>query len=89
MSKVESNKFEIIRKISVFAIFLDSINYEKWKMLIQHIFEQTYFVKLQAGNKIISTNVFKSGRLQEDFFLSSVVETVSQSKQPSHFFSEL
>ena len=68
MSKVESNKFEIIRKISVFAIFLDSINYEKWKMLIQHIFEQTYFVKLQAGNKIISTNVFKSGRIQDEFF---------------------
>ena len=77
MSKVESNKFEIIRKISVFAIFLDSINYEKWKMLTKHIFEQTYFVKLQAGNKIISTNVFKSGSVQEEIFLSSVVETVS------------
>ena len=66
MSKVESNKFEIIHTISVFAIFLDSINYEKWKMLIKHIFDQTYYVKLHAGNKITSTNVFKSGRLQEE-----------------------
>ena len=76
MSKVESNKFEIIHTISVFAIFLDSINYEKWKMLIKHIFEQTYFVKLQAGNKIISTNEFKSGRLQEEiaFFIADSAE---------------
>ena len=77
MSKVECNKFEIIRTISVFAIFLDSINYEKWKMLIKHIFEQTYFVKLQAGNKIISTNVFKSGRLEEEiaFFIADSAQT--------------
>ena len=35
-------------------------------MVIQHIFEQMYFVKLQAGKRIISTNVFKLGRLQEE-----------------------